>query len=105
LFDGCPYENYNSDTVIDSLNNSEYVSQDFAGLKSNFKQFAFLSLGLGVLCFVLPLPVILLIIGAIGGIYYGLKGLNSTVRWAAIIGLIASVLDILVLIMTFFEEV
>jgi hypothetical protein len=105
LFDGCPYENYNSDTVSDSLNNNDYVSQDFVGLKSNFKQFAFLSLVLGVLCFIIPLPVILLIIGAIGGIYYGIKGLNSTVKWASIIGLILSVLDIIVLLMTIFEEV
>jgi hypothetical protein len=104
LFDGCPYENYNSDTVSDSLNNNDYILQNFNGLKSDFKQFAFLSLGLGILCFVIPLPIIIIIIGAIGGIYYGLKGLNSTVKWAAIIGLILSAVDIIALLMSLFGE-
>lgn len=99
LFKDSECSTYSSDTKEDSLDNHDYQLQTYT-LKSDFKQFSYLSFVCGLCCLLLPLPLIVIIIGSIGGIFYGFKGINSSAKWASFIGIAASILAIIFLSIT-----
>ncbi len=104
LFSGRPCSSFNSDTMEGSLINDGYQVQPYE-LNSDFKQFSILSLGMGIVCFVAPLPFILIVAASVGALVYGIKGFRSSMKWASYLGIPLSVVNLVMSITEYIRKV
>lgn len=104
LFSGRPCSSFHSDTVEDSLIDGGYQVQTYE-LNSDFKQYSILSLGMGIVCFVAPLSMILILAASVGALYYGIKGIRSSLKWVSYLGIPLSVVNLVMSITEYIKEV
>lgn len=94
LFSSQQCSSFNSDTVEGSLLNDGYQIQTYKLLNSNFKQYPILSLGIGIVCFAVPLPENLIIVASAVAFYCGMKGVRSSMKWASFLGISLSIVNL-----------
>lgn len=93
LFSDRQCSTFHSDTVEGSLMNDEYQVQSYV-LNSDFKQYSILSLGMGIVSLVAPIPYILVWAVAVGAFCYGIRGIRSSMKWASFLGIPLSIVSL-----------